>query len=145
MVSRHVERFEIVIVVLGFGPPQDLESQPGKDGLDLFSERRERVTVSEPNRSAGEGDVDAADRTATGLERLALGRQRLVDVVLEGVRRLTECATLFRRDAGHALEKGRHGATLSPQVAVAEILQATVVRYAVQLGEKSGAKAFNVG
>ena len=38
MLRRHVERFEVVVVVFELGPLDDEEAEAGEDGLDLLAQ-----------------------------------------------------------------------------------------------------------
>ena len=58
MLRRHVERLEIVVVVLDLRPLQDFEAETREDLLDLLPQHRERVPMAKPHRPAGERDVD---------------------------------------------------------------------------------------
>ena len=50
MLRRHVERFEVVVVVLDLGPLEDLVAHAAEDRLDLLADERERMAVAERRR-----------------------------------------------------------------------------------------------
>ena len=74
MLRRHVERLEVVVVVLDLGTFQDLEAEAGEDLLDLLADDGQRMPVSERDLAAGPRDVDAACGQAA--HRRGLGRRR---------------------------------------------------------------------
>jgi hypothetical protein len=49
VLCRHVERFEVVVIVFRFRTVEDLEAQTPEDSLDLLADRGQRVPVAEPN------------------------------------------------------------------------------------------------
>ena len=93
MLRRHVERFEVVVIVLELRPLDDQETHAEEDRLDALAQERQRMPVPEERRASRQRDVDrVARRAARGRLRQALG-QRGVDVLLELVRVAAEGGT----------------------------------------------------
>ena len=47
MLGRHVERFEVVVVVLDFGAFEHLVAHAREDRLDLLADDRQRMAVAD--------------------------------------------------------------------------------------------------
>ena len=52
VLRRHVERFEVVVVVLGLGAVEDLVALAREDGLDALAQLRQRMAVADDGRTA---------------------------------------------------------------------------------------------
>ncbi len=106
MLVGHVERFEVVVVVLDLRAFEHLIAEPGEDLLHLLAHEAERMTMADGRRAAGQRDVDRVGGTARGGERrLALG-QRLFHGDLERVDLLSERLAIRwrqRRQVRHQL------------------------------------------
>ena len=92
MLRRHVERFEVVVVVLELGPFDDEEPEAREDRLDALAQQRQRVAVADARRAARQRDVDGAAGgrdCGGGLER---SRRARFDVGLELVGELRRAA-----------------------------------------------------
>ena len=73
MLGGHVERFEVVVVVLDLGAFEHLIAETREDLLHLFAHEAERMPEPSTMR-AGQRDVDRAGRAAgRGQRRFALG------------------------------------------------------------------------
>ena len=69
VVGRHVERFEVVIVVLDLRAFEDLIAEAREDLLHLLAHQAERMAIAEHRRAAGQRDVDRARGSARRGER----------------------------------------------------------------------------
>jgi len=58
MLRRHVERFEVVVVVFELGSFDDEEAEAEEDRLDALAQERQRVAMTEQGDAAGQRDVD---------------------------------------------------------------------------------------
>ena len=105
MLRRHVERFEVVVIVLELGPLDDQEPHAQEDGLDPLAQQRERMAMAEQRRAARQRDVDrVAGRAARRRLREPLG-QRRVDVLFELVGGLAERRALVGRRRRDVLQE----------------------------------------
>src|SRR4051812_44887005 len=104
MLRRHVERFEVVVIVFELGPLDDEEAEAEEDRLDPLAQQRQRMAMADERRTPGQRDVDRA-----GLARAIRGGLRdggeprvdgVLDVLLESVGRLAETRTLVGAGAG---------------------------------------------
>ena len=75
MVRRHVERFEVVVVVLDLRALEDLVAHAAEDVLDLLAHPHQRMDAARGMLASGQRDVDAAGRRAAGFERGACARR----------------------------------------------------------------------
>ena len=62
VIRRHVERFEVVVVVLGLGAVEDLVPLSREDRLEALTQHRERVTMADDAGAAGKRHVDGPGR-----------------------------------------------------------------------------------
>ena len=62
MLRRHVERFEVVVVVFELGALDDEEAEAGEDRLDALAQDRQRMAVADARTTAGQRDVDGVGR-----------------------------------------------------------------------------------
>ena len=69
MFRRHIERFEVVVVVLDLGAFEHLIAQAREDRLDLLAHDRQRMAVANRRSAAGQRDIDGADRRFRRVER----------------------------------------------------------------------------
>ena len=69
MLGRHVERFEVVVVVFDFGPFEHLVAEAREDLLHLFAHQAERMAKAEDRRAAGQRHVHRAGGPARRGER----------------------------------------------------------------------------
>ena len=123
MVGRHIERFEVVIVVFDFRAIDDFESQAGEDPFDLLSDQGQRVPVADPDIAPRQGDVDRAGRTGERREGVAPLAECVLDLFPELVRLLPQSAAHLRRGGGDRLEERLNGAPLPAQVPVVQRLE----------------------
>ena len=98
MLRRHVERLEVVVVVLRLRPLEDLEAEPCEDRLDLLPQRRQWMTVTQRRHRA-----PAATRPSGGGAApwrptpCPTPGQGLLDLLLELVGVAAHGPTLVRR------------------------------------------------
>jgi hypothetical protein len=85
MVRRHVQRFEIVEIVLDLRPLEDLVAHAAEDVLDLLPHSHQRMDPANGNLTAGECHVDCASGWPRRLDSGALLLQRRLHVLLERV------------------------------------------------------------
>ena len=97
MLGRHVERFEVVVVVLELGPLEDEEAHAAEDRFDALAQQRQRMAVAERRGPARQRDVDRVRRRARRLGRREPRVEARFDVLLELVRQLAEERTRRRR------------------------------------------------
>jgi hypothetical protein len=90
MIRRHVERLEVVEVVLDLRPFEDLVAHVREDVLDLPAHAHQGVDAPDRQLAAGKRDVEPRGRRPRRFERLALLAERRLDFGLEGVDELTE-------------------------------------------------------
>ena len=120
MLGGHVERFEIVVVVLELRSFGDEEALAEEEALDPVAQQRERMTMADERRPTGERDVDCVrGRLAGGRLREAIGQVR-VDVLFELVGLAAERGPLIRGRGGDILQQVRDRAVLARQVLVAQ-------------------------
>ena len=100
MLFRHVERFEVVVVVFDLGAFEYLVAETGEDVLHLLAHEAERMAMAEHGCASGQRDVHGVGRAARGGERgFALGEGRF-DARLERVHELAERAAIAGRQRG---------------------------------------------
>jgi len=126
MVGRHVECFEIVIVVFDFGAFEDLVAHARENILDLLTDAHERMHASDGDLPAGERDVDGAGGWTRGIDRGARVAYRGLDIGLERVDEPAEFPALFGGNGPEALEQRRHQAVASAQKVVVQRLEIAV-------------------
>ena len=103
MLGRHVERFEVVVVVFELGTFDDEEAEAREDRLDALAQQAQRMTVADGRRASRQRDVDRAPgRTRLGrcLDALA---EDAFDVLLGGVGELPEAGPLLGRRRRRAI------------------------------------------
>ena len=128
MLRRHVERFEVVPVVLGLGTVEDLVALPGEDAFDARAERRQRVRAANWRPTAGQRHVDRSRRRARRLERGALLVQRRLDLALQLVGLFPEDRTLLGRCARDVLQKSGQGTAFATKISIAQRLEVGIRR-----------------
>ena len=64
MLGWHVERFEVVVVVLRLWSLQNLEPETSENLFDFFPKDRERMAMAHGGRTAGQRDINRAGRLA---------------------------------------------------------------------------------
>ena len=69
MLRRHIERFEIVVVVFDLGTLEHLIAHAREDRLDLFAHDCQRMAMADRRLAAGERDIDRADGRFRRVER----------------------------------------------------------------------------
>ena len=97
MVGRHVERFEVVIVVFDFGAFENLVAHAREDVLDLLTHLHERMHAPERQPSAGQRHVHRAGRHLRRLQFLRRVGERRFDLLLQRVDERAELALGLRR------------------------------------------------
>ena len=76
MLRRHVERFEVVIVVFDLRAFEDLITETREDRADFVTDQTDRMAKSQRRREAGERHVDRIRRSSgCGELRLSLGER----------------------------------------------------------------------
>jgi hypothetical protein len=93
----HVERLEVVVIVLELGPLHDEKAHAGEDGLEPLPEERQRMAMPEERRASGQRDVDRVAGGARGRRGREPFGQRRVDLLFELIRRLTHGGSLLNR------------------------------------------------
>jgi hypothetical protein len=83
VVRRHVERLEVVVVVLELRTVDDLVAHPEEDALDALADAREGMTPAHGRFAAWERHVDCVDRRPGGLECRQAFRDRDLNVLFE--------------------------------------------------------------
>ena len=63
VVRRHVQGFEVVVVVLGLRPVEDLVALAREDRLEALSHHGQGMAAADARRAAGERDVDGPGRS----------------------------------------------------------------------------------
>ncbi len=95
MLRRHVERFEVVIVVFELRPIDHLEAEAREDRFNPLAQDRQRMTMADARGPTGQRDVDRAGRRTCGGCGGEPILQPRVDVGLELVRELAEAWTIL--------------------------------------------------
>ena len=75
MFRRHVERFEVVVIVLDLRPFEHLVAEPREDVDHFVADQAERMTMTELRDAAGQRDVDGVRRTPRRGERALRARR----------------------------------------------------------------------
>ena len=120
MLGRHVERFEVVVVVLELGPFDDEEAEAGEDRFDALAQQAQRMTVADGRCPARQRDVDRAPG-GTGLRcGLDALTEDAFDVLLGGVGELAETGPFLGGRGPEGFEQRRDEPALPRQVFVAE-------------------------
>ena len=145
VVRRHVERFEVVIVVFHLRALEDLEPHGPEDRLDLLADQGEGVTPSERRLASRQGDVHAPGRPGRRLQRLPPVRERLLDRAFQRVGGLAERGSVRGGCAGHRLHQRRQCALFSPEIPVPHRLQVLIADHPLQIGLERGADGVDVG
>ena len=121
MLGRHVERFEVVVVVLELGPFDDLVAHAREDGLDALAQQGQRMAVADRRRAAGQRDVDRARwadaRRAARLDALV---ERRFDVSLSALASWPSRGPLLGGRGAERLQQRRDQPALPRQIFVAE-------------------------
>ncbi len=126
MLHRHVERFEVVVVVLDLRPFEHLVSEACEDLLHLLAQQAERMAMPEHRRAAGQRDVHGAGGAPRrGERRLALGDGGL-DGLLELVGEPSQRPLRVGRRLGKALHVGSDPAPFASDPPRAQRLQVRV-------------------
>ena len=123
MLRRHVERFEVVVIVLELGPFGDEEAEAEEDLLDAVAEQRQGMAMADERRPAGKRDVDPVRgrtrRGGVGEARL----QRVFDVLLEEVRVAPERGPPVRRRLRDVFQEGGGEAAFAGEIAISQRAQ----------------------
>jgi hypothetical protein len=119
MLRRHIEGFEVVVIVLDLGPFDHHEPEPREDVLDPLAEQAERMPVAERGPAAGKRHVHGMARRACPHRRVDPRRQRRVDAVPERVGELAQARTLLGGNGPEGLQQRRNEPPLPRQIAVA--------------------------
>ena len=139
--ARHVERFEVVVVVLDLGAFEHLVAEAREDLLHLLAHEAERMAVAEQRRAAGQRDVDGAGRTARRRQRgFTLGDRRF-DRFFQLVGKPAERALLLGRGLADRLHERGDPAAFAPDPSRAQRLQFGVRTHAGQLLLEDGQRA----
>ncbi len=85
VLGRHVERLEVVPVVLEFGAFDDLVAHAEEDVLDALADLRERVAAAERRDASRQRDVDRAGRRRRGGEFRLAGGETFLDGLFEAL------------------------------------------------------------
>src|SRR4029079_15002683 len=137
VLRRHVERFEVVVVVLELGALGDEEAEAQEDRLDALAQQRERMAMADERRPPGQRHVDGV---AGGTLRGGL-RQPLVqlgtNLLFERVGFAPERGPAIGGRRRDVLEQRRQQAALARQVAILQRAQVRLAdggrRFAVEL------------
>ena len=141
MIRRHVERFEVVVVVLDLGAFEHLVAEAREDLDHFIANQAERMAMAELRHAAGQRDVDGVGGPARrGERRLALG-ERGFDFLLELVGALAERFLLLGRRGLERLHEGGGPAVVAADPARAQRLQLRVRTHLGQLGAEQFPRA----
>jgi hypothetical protein len=128
MLRRHVERFEVVVIVFELRAFGDVETHPKEDLFDTLAQQRERMPMTDERRAPGKRDVDRVnDRSrerGVGEPRL----QRLFDVLLEEIRIASERRPLVWRRGRDVFEECGDQPALAGQIAISQRAQVGLAR-----------------
>ena len=145
MLGWHVERFEVVVVVLRLGSLQNLEPETSEDLFDLFPKDRERMAMAHGGRTARQRDIDRAGRRARGGKLRATRRDRPGDLVLEGVGITAEGRPLVSGRRSDGLEQRGDRTALAAEVAVPEGLEVVLAGDLLELRKKGCPESVYIG
>ena len=145
MLGGHVERFEVVVIVLDLGAFEHLIAEACENRLDLLAHDCQRMAMPDQRRTSRQRDVDRAGGRFRGIERGSALAEPLLEFLLELVGGLAEYRFHVGRRRGHRLHQRGDEAVLSSEVFVAEGLKirfrGNTRRFLLELGAQSG----NVG
>jgi hypothetical protein len=119
VLGRHVERFEVVVVVFELGTFDDEEAEAGEDRLDALAQQAQRMTVADGRRRPGSVTSTAPWADAPRGRCLDALTEDAFDVLLGGVGELPRRGRPRRRGA-EGFEQRRDQPALPRQVFVAE-------------------------
>ena len=91
MLRRHVERFEVVVIVLELRPLDDDEAEPQEDRFDAVAQQRQRMAMTDERRAPRQRHVERVAGGPARQRRLRLFEPRL-DILLERVGGLTRAS-----------------------------------------------------
>ncbi len=117
MLRGHVERFEVVVVVLELGAFRDVEPHAQEDLLDALAQQRERMAMTDKRRAAGERDIDRVGGRRAH-QRLFRLFERLLRELPQRVQRLPARAAILRRRRPEVLQRERDRAALAGQIPI---------------------------
>ena len=119
MIGRHVERFEVVIVVLELRPLEDEEAHAAEDRFDALAQQRQGMTVAERRGPARQRDVHRVRRRARRLGRRDALVEARFDLLLQLVRQLAEERTRVGGRRPERLEQRGDEPALSREIPIA--------------------------
>jgi hypothetical protein len=137
MLRRHVERFEVVVVVFELGPADHLIPHPRENRFDAVADDGERVTVTERQGAPRQGDVDGIRGRPVGRERRLAGSELVLDERLQLVGELAERPPFLRSRGGDLLQQRGHRAALATEILVANGLEVALRRGACEIVEET--------
>ena len=121
MLGRHVERFEVVVVVFELVALDDEKPEAREDGFDALAEDGERMAVTDARPASRQRDVDRTCRVGGWRWRLAASlRARASMRILQLVDLLSELRTVLRRRLSERLEHGGDEPAFAREVLVAD-------------------------
>ena len=106
MLGRHVQRVEVVPVVLDLGAFDDREAHAREDLLDPLAHDGQRMAMAEARPAAGQRDVDAAGGRGV-LRRVFVGAPARLDRLLQLVGVAADVLLLIGRRAADQLHPAR--------------------------------------
>ena len=137
MFGRHVQRFEVVPVVLEFRALDDLVAHADEDVFDPLAHLRQRMATAERRHAARQGDVDAR-RTAA--RRPAACSRASSASSMSGLRALT-AAPSARRSSGDAAPSDLSTAVTSPCLRLRKRSRTALTSAAVVAGDEGCSKS----
>ncbi len=144
MLRRHVERFEVVVVVLELRPVDDQEAEAREDRFDALAKNRQRMPMADSPNAAGQRDVDAACRGARRRRGLEARGEARVEIFLQLVDELTEARPVVGRHLSEALQQGGDEPALAREIAIADRPNIRLVRGGRQILLEPGPERVDV-
>ena len=144
MIRRHVQRFEVVVVVLDFGSLEDLVAHAGEDVFDLLADTHQRVDAPDRRLASGQGDIDGSRRRSRLGDSATLLLDRGFDFGLEGVDETPELAASLGRERAERLHQPGHRAGLAAQKVIVERLERRLGRGRVEPGAEVRAQRVDI-
>jgi hypothetical protein len=144
MLRRHVERFEVVVVVFELRSLDDEKPEAGEDGLDLFPQDREGMPMADSGPPAWQRDVDGAFRPPAAVGLFEGDGQPRLDILFELIRELTQSRPFLSGRAAERLQQRRHEPALPRQVPIADYAQLGLGRCSGDFPFELGAELFDL-
>ena len=123
VIGGQVQRFEVVVVVLGLGTVEDLVAGRGEVGLDPGAQIGQRMDVPDDRAPAGERRIEPRRRGSRGRELLGAAVEGALDLGLQLIETGAQLALLVGGDGREPGVEGRDATALAAEIPIAERLE----------------------